>query len=227
MSERKMDNKTVAPKVAPKTAHKVHATENANIHAHTSHAKAEVKADAKTENKATTVHTAPSADAKADVKTDTKARVTDKKEEKVVKVEKKRKFIQYVKKENKKKSQEARDNMKLIQNKKRIPTFRGRFGKKNIRRKSIAKWDKWRKPHGIDLDRGLQHGFRPKIGYRNANVTRFVHPSGYVEIRVMNVNELANIDPKVNAARIGATVGKRKRNEIVKAANEKGIWVLN
>ena len=107
------------------------------------------------------------------------------------------------------------------------PVFRGRFGKKNIRRKSIAKWDKWRKPHGIDLDKCIAHGFRPKTGYRTRAEIRGIHPSGYREVMVCNMNDLGKINTKTHAARLSATMGKKKRNEIVKKANEKGIWVLN
>lgn len=139
----------------------------------------------------------------------------------------KKKFIQKEKKIKPKKSEEAKENQKILEEKKGHPTFRGRFGKKNIRKKSIKKWQKWRKPRSIDLDRGLQHGFRPKIGYRNKKELRDIHPSGYIEKRVENVKDLENIDVKKNAVRIGATVGKRKRNEIIKKANEKKIWVLN
>ena len=138
-----------------------------------------------------------------------------------------KKYIPYVKKENKKKSNEAYTLMKKLNSKKHHPVFRGRFGKKNIRRKSIAKWDKWRLPHGIDLDKGINHGRQPRIGYRSSKEIRFVHPSGYKEVLVCNMNDIAKVDNKTQAARIGATVGKRKRNEIVTEANKKGIWVLN
>ncbi len=138
-----------------------------------------------------------------------------------------KKYIPYVKKENKKKSIEAVTLMKKLSLKKHHPVFRGRFGKKNIRRKSIAKWDKWRLPHGIDLDKGINHGRQPRIGYRSIPEIRFVHPSGYKEVLVCNMNDLAKIDSKTQAARIGATIGKRKRNELVTEANKKGIWVLN
>lgn len=139
----------------------------------------------------------------------------------------KKKYIPYVKKENKAKSKEARENQKKLKAKKDHPVFRGRFGKKNIRRKSIAKWDKWRKPHGIDLDKGLQHGFRPKIGFANPASIKHMHPSGYREVWVCNENDLAKINPNTEAARMSRTLGKRKRNVLVKKANEKGIWVLN
>lgn len=141
---------------------------------------------------------------------------------------KKKKYFPKEKKENKEKSSQAKENWELLQkNKKRLPTFRGRFGKKNIRRKSKDKWNKWRKPRGIDLDKGLQHGYRPKIGYRNKKEIRGIHPSGYIEVRIENVKDLEKIDVKKEAIKIGSTVGKRKRNEIIKKANEKKIWILN
>jgi large subunit ribosomal protein L32e len=161
---------------------------------------------------------------KVEAKKDTKAK--DKKEEtkKVVK----KKYIPKVKKDNRTKSAEAKKvQERLKELKKKLPTFRGRFGKKNIRKKSKAKWDKWRKPRSIDLDRGLQHGYRPKIGYRTEKEIRGMHPSGYEEVRIENLNSLKTVDPKTQAIRISATVGKRKRNEIVTEANKKGIWVIN
>lgn len=138
-----------------------------------------------------------------------------------------KKYIPYVKKENKKKSSEALALMKTLHIKKHHPVFRGRFGKKNIRRKSIAKWDKWRLPHGIDLDKGINHGRQPRIGYRSDRSIRFVHPSGYKEVLVCNMNDLAKVEVKTQAARFSATIGKRKRNELMKKANELGVWVLN
>jgi len=179
------------------------------------------------------------ADAKVASKTEVKKEETTKKATKEgkadakpvakaeVKKEVKKKWIPKVKKENKKKSTEALDIQKTLKGKKKLPTFRGRFGKKNIRRKSKAKWQKWRKPRSIDLDRGLQHGFRPKIGYRNQASLRDIHPSGYTEVMIKTLNDLEAVNVKTEAIRISATVGKRKRNDIVTKANEKGIWILN
>src|SRR5690606_41908852 len=42
-----------------------------------------------------------------------------------------------------------------------------------------------------------------------------------------NAAELARLDPKKDAARLGHTVGKRKRMEIIAKATELGIKVLN
>ena len=195
--EKKTTKKKVAKKTTADTAKK-------------STPKVETKATKKVETKE-----------KATTKTDAKAKVEEKK------VVKKKNYIQKVKKENKKKSNEALAAQKTLKGKKKLPTFRGRFGKKNIRKVSKDKWKKWRKPRSIDLDRGLQHGYRPKIGYRNQADLRDIHPSGYIEVMVRNTAEVETINVKTEAIRISATVGKRKRNDIITKANEKGIWVLN
>ncbi|MEA3559169.1 MAG: eL32 family ribosomal protein [Candidatus Thermoplasmatota archaeon] len=41
------------------------------------------------------------------------------------------------------------------------------------------------------------------------------------------MNDLEGIDPKVQAARIGSTVGTKKRVNIIEAADVKGIRILN
>jgi large subunit ribosomal protein L32e len=174
---------------------------------------AEKKKETKTENKPQETKAETKTEKKVEAKVETKVET--------------KKYIPYVKKENKKKSNEAFNLQKKLLTKKATPTFRGRFGKKNIRRKSIEKWDKWRKPHGIDLDKGINHGREPRIGFRREKETRHVHPSGYKEVLICNMNDLAKVEVKTQAARLSRTLGKRKRNEIVKKANEKGIWVLN
>ncbi len=159
------------------------------------------------------------------VKAETKKEIKEVKKE--VKVSKK-KFIPFTEKKKPKKGTEVKAIQKRIsETKKHHPVFRGRFGKKQFRRKSIKKWDKWRKPHGIDIDRGLNHGHRPKTGYSGPANIRGMHPSGYEDVMVYNVNDLEKVNPKSQAGRISATVGKRKRNDIIAKANEKGIWILN
>lgn len=66
-----------------------------------------------------------------------------------------------------------------------------------------------------------------KIGYRGPKKYRGLHPSGYREVLVHNPEELESIDPEAQAARIAASVGKRKRMLISEAAEEKGIKLLN
>ncbi|PLJ77286.1 50S ribosomal protein L32e [Infirmifilum sp. SLHALR2] len=91
--------------------------------------------------------------------------------------------------------------------------------------------DKWRSPRrSLDNKIRLQRkGFPPlvKVGYRGPAAVRGLHPSGFEEVIVHSPEELEKIDPTKQAVRIASTVGRRKRIEIIKKAEEKGIRVLN
>ncbi len=90
--------------------------------------------------------------------------------------------------------------------------------------------DKWRAPKGVDSKKAegkRGKGKMPKIGYKNPDIIRGVHPSGFYSVMVHNVGGLNDIDPLKDAAMISATVGRKKRNEIIKSANELKITILN
>ena len=90
--------------------------------------------------------------------------------------------------------------------------------------------ESWRKPKGKDNKMRLQKSGVPvlvKVGYRGPRAARGLHPSGYRDNLIHNTAELVKLDPKKDAARIGHTVGKKKRIEIINKAVELGIKVLN
>ncbi len=90
--------------------------------------------------------------------------------------------------------------------------------------------DNWRKSHGELSKQRRGFSYRPprvKVGYGKPAVTRGLHPSGFEEVLVHNVNDIAGLDPKTQAIRIGGTVGKRKRRDIVAKADEFKLRVLN
>lgn len=66
-----------------------------------------------------------------------------------------------------------------------------------------------------------------EIGYGGPALVRGLHPSGFEEVMVYNVDGLETINPKTQAARIGGTVGVKKRIAIENRAKELGIRVLN
>ena len=90
--------------------------------------------------------------------------------------------------------------------------------------------ENWRKPKGKDNKMRKQKSGMPaivKVGYRGPRAARGLHPSGYSDNLVHNTAQLAALDPKKDAARIGRTVGKKKRIEIINKAEELGVKVLN
>ena len=66
-----------------------------------------------------------------------------------------------------------------------------------------------------------------KVGYGGPKVVRGLHPSGYTDNLVYNINDLLSLDSKKDAIRIGHIVGKLKRKEILTKAAELRIKVLN
>jgi len=88
----------------------------------------------------------------------------------------------------------------------------------------------WRRPRGQTNKLRENYRYRPakvRVGYGKPKTVRGLHPSGFQEVMVFRVEDLGEIDPKVQAARIGSTVGTRKRREIVESADKMGIRVLN
>jgi large subunit ribosomal protein L32e len=101
-----------------------------------------------------------------------------------------------------------------------------KFERQNRRYKKRIS-DAWRKPRGIDNSQRVQKrgfGKLPRVGYGTQADKRGLHPSaGLKEKLVFNAGDLE----EGFAARIGGSVGAKKKGAIVKAAKEKGIKVLN
>lgn len=110
--------------------------------------------------------------------------------------------------------------------KKKTPSFRRTewFRYKRLSRSG------WRAPHGMDNKQRRNYKYRGslvRIGHGKVAAARFLHPSGFREVMVHNAGDLEAIDPETEAARVGASVGGRKRETIYSRADELGIRVLN
>ena len=89
----------------------------------------------------------------------------------------------------------------------------------------------WRKPKGVDNHQRKQKSRgRPglvKIGYGGPRISKGLHPSGYTDNLVHNLQELTKLDPKIDGVRLGHSVGTKKRKEILNIAIEKKFKVFN
>ncbi len=120
-------------------------------------------------------------------------------------------------------------NDDLLRARKKVSTTRPKFVRQESWRYNRLA-ENWRKPKGVDNKMRKQvSGVPPlvKVGYRGPKSARGLHPSGYRDRLIHNIRDLEKLDPKIDAARIGHTVGRRKRIDIVSRANALGVKVLN
>ncbi|MDA4125216.1 MAG: 50S ribosomal protein L32e [Thaumarchaeota archaeon] len=88
----------------------------------------------------------------------------------------------------------------------------------------------WRKPKGVDSKMRRQDKGWPalvRVGYRGPVHARGLHPSGHFDVLVQRVSELDALVPGRDVARIGGTVGAKKREQILARATELGLRVVN
>ena len=88
----------------------------------------------------------------------------------------------------------------------------------------------WRKPHGMDNKQRRNYKYRGslvRVGHGKVSAASGLHPSGFQEVMIHNAAELDQMDAETQAARVGSTVGGRKRENIHSRADELGIRVLN
>ncbi len=123
----------------------------------------------------------------------------------------------------------ATERKKLLKTRKKIAQKRPKFSKFESWRFVRLK-DHWRQPKGIDNKMRQNRRGWPKsvnVGWGSPKAVRGLHPSGREEVLVFNVGDLAIIDPETQAARIGGSVGMRKKATIVEEALKREIKILN
>ncbi|MFC7134223.1 MULTISPECIES: 50S ribosomal protein L32e [Salinibaculum] len=116
----------------------------------------------------------------------------------------------------------------------RLLAQRRREGKPQFNRQDHHKKKRvgtsWRRPRGqlSKQRRGVKgKGDTVEAGFRTPEAVRGLHPSGFEEVYVHNVDDLEGVDGDREAVRIASKVGGRKRERIEEAAQDRDIRVLN
>jgi large subunit ribosomal protein L32e len=122
----------------------------------------------------------------------------------------------------------------LSEEEERLLAERKRVGKPQFNRQDYHKKKRvptsWRRPRGglSKQRKGIEaKGDTVEAGFRTPQAVRGLHPSGFEEVRVHNVDDLEGVDGDTQAVRIGSTVGARKRERIEEEAEDREIRVLN
>ncbi len=117
----------------------------------------------------------------------------------------------------------------LVEKRNEVSKHRPRF----VRQESwryVRIHPEWRKPKGVDNKVRRQDKGWPalvRIGYRGPVKARGLHPSGHMDVLVNRARDLEGLVPGRDVARIGRTVGAKKREQILARANELGLRVVN
>ncbi|OGD45203.1 50S ribosomal protein L32e [Candidatus Bathyarchaeota archaeon RBG_16_57_9] len=119
---------------------------------------------------------------------------------------------------------------------KRLLKIRSRINKRRPKFRQFESWryvrvkDHWRRPTGIDNKMRFNLKGWPRsvtVGWRGPAEVRGLHSSGMEEVAVWNTADLDKVNPQIQVARIGGTVGARKREAIRTKAAELGVRILN
>ncbi|MHA1460902.1 MAG: 50S ribosomal protein L32e [Promethearchaeota archaeon] len=119
---------------------------------------------------------------------------------------------------------------------KRLIELRKKINKKRPSFRRVESWrykrvkDSWRKARGIDSRTRIKSksGVKsPSMGYRGPKKVRGMHPSGFEEVRVNNINDLKDLNNKKHAIKISTNLGVKKRISVIDYAQSRGFKVLN
>ena len=124
----------------------------------------------------------------------------------------------------------------MTADKKRLLKVRRQISKRRPAFEAFESWrykrvkPRWRRPRGIDNKMRTNEKGWPRsadIGWGGPSIVKVLHSSGLKEVIVFNAEDIKTLNVKEQVARIGRTVGKKKRELILEEANKLGIKVLN
>ena len=123
----------------------------------------------------------------------------------------------------------SKEIKQALKQRKKVKKAKPKFKRQELGRQPMLK-DTWRSPRGRHSKLRMAEkarGKKPSIGYSSPTAARGLNRKGYREVLVANPKQLETINPHEEIAVISATVGKKKRFEILELANEKKLKVFN
>ncbi len=88
----------------------------------------------------------------------------------------------------------------------------------------------YRKPKGIDNKSRMKLKNKAKmanVGYSSPKCVRGFHPSGLRPHRIFNIQQLKNLHHHSDLVIVGASVGNKKKKEILKEAKKRKLKIAN
>lgn len=118
---------------------------------------------------------------------------------------------------------------RLLRLRKRINSKRPKFLRHETwKKKTFQNNPKWRKPRGKDNKMRMKRsGKQPlvSVGYRGPKEVRGTHASGLKEVMITNPSQITGLENVI--IRINASVGNKKKIEIVKNAVNSNLKIAN
>jgi large subunit ribosomal protein L32e len=105
------------------------------------------------------------------------------------------------------------------------PVFRRQEGYRHVKLK-----ESWRRPKGrhSKLRKSERaRGTTPRSGYGSPREVRGLNRLGYRETRVSSMRDMERLDPREEMAVISGSVGRKKRLELLRLAEERKVRVSN
>jgi large subunit ribosomal protein L32e len=124
----------------------------------------------------------------------------------------------------------SKETLEALKKRAEVDSRRPEFLRQEWHRRKRLQNVKWRKPQGDHSKMRQHYAYRRNvvsIGFGSPKEARHLHPSGFKEVRVWNVEDLEKINPEQEAARVAHQVGMKKRQDIEEKADELGIRILN
>ena len=108
------------------------------------------------------------------------------------------------------------------------PKKKPKFLRQGTYLKKVKK--KWRRPRGVHSKLKVKEkskGSLPNVGYGAPKKLRGLHPSGFKEVMIFNLNDLEKLDKEKEAGRLSGRIGQKKKKTIIERAKQLKIKILN